>query len=139
MDATGSRELAGRSVDQLSGGQRQRVWIAMTLTQETPVMLLDELTTHLDVAHQGDALDALAEFNEADDRTLVIVLHDLLLVCRYAHNQIALREGKIVAEGPLTEIVTEQLVQAVFALQSQIIADPVSATPLVVPISATGR
>ena len=137
MDATRTRELADRSVDELSGGQRQRVWIAMTLAQETPVMLLDEPTTFLDVAHQVDVLDLLAELNETHDRTVVIVLHDLNLACRYAHNLIAMRDGNVVAEGPPTKIVTEELVNEVFGLQSRIITDPVAGTPLVVPISAT--
>ena len=139
MDATRTRELADRPVDELSGGQRQRVWIAMALAQETPVMLLDEPTTFLDLAHQVDVLDLLAELNAEHRRTIVLVLHELNLACRYANHLIAMREGRIVAEGAPQDVVTEQLVADVFGLDARIIPDPVAGTPLVVPISAARR
>ena len=139
MAATQTAELADRPVDELSGGQRQRVWIAMALAQETPVMLLDEPTTYLDLAHQIDVLDLLADLNRQHGRTIVIVLHDLNQACRYADHLIALREGRILAEGPPGEIVTEALVEEVFGLPTRIITDPVSGTPLVVPIGSAHR
>jgi iron complex transport system ATP-binding protein len=132
--ATKTDQLADRSVDELSGGQRQRVWIAMALAQGTDLLLLDEPTTFLDLTHQIDVLDLLQDLNIEQHRTIVCVLHDLNLACRYAHHLVAMRDGAIIAEGPPAEIVTQELVQEVFELDARIISDPVSGTPLVVPI-----
>lgn len=132
MAATGITDLSGRPVDALSGGQRQRVWIAMVLAQETPILLLDEPTTFLDIAHQIELMDLLDDLNR-QGRTVVAVLHDLNHACRYASHLIAMKDGVIVAEGSPSAIVTEQLVEDVFGLPAVIIADPVSATPLIVP------
>lgn len=132
MSATRVTELGERLVDELSGGQRQRVWIALVLAQETPILLLDEPTTFLDIAHQIELLDLLADLNR-EGRTVVAVLHDLNHACRYASHIIAMRDGAIVAQGKPAEIVTEQLVEDVFGLKCVIIVDPVSATPLIVP------
>jgi iron complex transport system ATP-binding protein len=134
MKITGTLDLANRSVDELSGGQRQRVWIAMALAQDTDLMLLDEPTTYLDLAHQVDVLDILVDLNRLDGRTIVLVLHDLNHAARYSDHLIAMRDGRIVAEGPPAEVITEALVHEVFGLASQVISDPVTATPLVVPI-----
>jgi ABC-type cobalamin/Fe3+-siderophores transport system ATPase subunit len=136
---TGTTELSGRPVDELSGGQRQRVWIAMALAQQTDVMLLDEPTTYLDLAHQIEVLDLLAELNRDGGRTIVLVLHDLNQACRYAHHLIAMRSGRIVAEGAPADVISESLVQDVFGLPTRIITDPVSHTPLIVPIGAAHR
>jgi iron complex transport system ATP-binding protein len=97
-------------------------------------MLLDEPTTYLDLAHQVEVLDLLVDLNQREGRTIVLVLHDLNQACRYAHHLIAMREGAIVAEGSPDDIVTPELVTAVFGLPCTVIADPVSATPMVVPI-----
>lgn len=132
MNATRVSDLSDRLLDELSGGQRQRVWIAMVLAQETPILLLDEPTTFLDIAHQIELLDLLAELN-SEGRTIVAVLHDLNHACRYASHLIAMKDGAIVAEGNPSDIVTEQLVEDVFGLPSVIIPDPVSGTPLIVP------
>ncbi len=134
LEATSSMELAGRSVDELSGGQRQRVWIALTLAQETDLLLLDEPTTFLDIAHQIDVLDLVERLNREQQRTVVLVLHDLNLACRYADHIVAMRDGEIVAEGAPVEVVTADLVRDVFGLDCVVIDDPVSHTPLVVPI-----
>ncbi|MFJ3203333.1 ABC transporter ATP-binding protein [Streptomyces sp. NPDC086989] len=133
MASTGVAELADRSVDELSGGQRQRVWIAMALAQQTPLLLLDEPTTYLDIQHQIDVLDLCAELHENQGRTLVAVLHDLNHAARYATHLIAMRGGKVVAEGPPSEVVTAELVERVFGLRCQIIDDPETGTPLVIP------
>ncbi|MFF7338602.1 ABC transporter ATP-binding protein [Streptomyces sp. NPDC008163] len=133
MEATGVGELADRYVDELSGGQRQRVWIAMALAQQTPLLLLDEPTTYLDIQHQIDVLDLCAELHETQGRTLVAVLHDLNHAARYATHLIAMRGGEIVAEGAPGEIVTAELVERVFGLRCQVISDPETGTPLVVP------
>ena len=134
MKATGIVNLAGQSVDTLSGGQRQRVWIAMVLAQDTSIMLLDEPTTWLDISHQIDLLELLSELNRERGYTLAAVLHDLNQACRYATHLIALRDGKIVAEGAPKEIVTPALIEAVYGLRCMIIDDPVANTPLVVPL-----
>ncbi|WP_175650722.1 ABC transporter ATP-binding protein [Pseudomonas sp. Marseille-P9899] len=132
MAATGVSELAERALNELSGGQRQRVWIAMVLAQQTPILLLDEPTTYLDIAHQVELLDLLADLNR-QGRTVVAVLHDLNQACRYASHLVAMKDGAIVASGAPAEIFTEELVERVFGLASLIIADPVTGTPLLVP------
>ncbi|MGG5173141.1 ABC transporter ATP-binding protein [Pseudarthrobacter sp. J1738] len=134
LELTDSLELAERNVDELSGGQRQRVWIAMALAQETEVLLLDEPTTYLDLAHQVEVLDLVTELNQSRGTTVVIVLHDLNLAARYADHMIALKGGAIVAEGRPNDVVTEHMVSNVFGLQSRVIPDPVSGTPLIIPI-----
>lgn len=136
LAATGTAELADRSVDELSGGQRQRVWIALTLAQGTPLMLLDEPTTFLDLAHQVEVLDLLDRLNETEGRTIVLVLHDLNLACRYADHLIAMKDGAIVAEGAPVDVITPALVADVFSLDAQVIPDPLTGTPMVVPIPA---
>ncbi|WP_422732033.1 iron-enterobactin ABC transporter ATP-binding protein [Leclercia pneumoniae] len=134
MQATGITELAGQSVDTLSGGQRQRAWIAMVLAQETAIMLLDEPTTWLDISHQIDLLELLSELNRTQGYTLAAVLHDLNQACRYATHLIALRDGKIVAEGAPKAIVTPDLIEQIYGMRCMIIDDPVAGTPLVVPL-----
>ncbi len=132
MEATRVTELSGRAVDELSGGQRQRVWISMVLAQQTPILLLDEPTTFLDIAHQIELMDLLADLN-AEGRTVVAVLHDLNQACRYATHLIAIKDGAVAAEGRPSAIVTEDLVEKVFGLPCVIVADPVSNTPMIVP------
>ena len=133
MAATGVTAIAGRPVDQLSGGQRQRVWIAMVLAQQTPLILLDEPTTFLDIAHQIELLDLFADLNAEQGRTVVAVLHDLNHACRFADQIIAMKAGSIVAQGNPAEIVTADLVEEVYGLRCQVIDDPETGTPLVVP------
>ncbi|MEW1546324.1 ABC transporter ATP-binding protein [Streptomyces tsukubensis] len=135
LHATGMTELADRPVDELSGGQRQRAWIAMAVAQETPVLLLDEPTTYLDLAHQVDVLDLVTDLNRTRNRTVVMVLHDLNQACRYADHLIALKSGRLVAEGRPADVITEPLVEEVFGLRCRIAEDPVSGTPMVVPVS----
>lgn len=127
-------ELADRPVDELSGGQRQRVWIAMALAQRTDILLLDEPTTFLDASHQLDVLDLLTDLNRERGVTMVAVLHDLNLACRYADHMIAMKAGRILAEGRPVDIVTEELVGEVFGMRCSVIEDPASATPMVVPL-----
>ncbi|MEI2714077.1 MAG: ABC transporter ATP-binding protein [Nocardioides sp.] len=131
---TDTASLASRVVDELSGGQRQRVWIAMALAQQTELLLLDEPTTYLDVAHQIEMLDLLADLNATRRTTVVMVLHELNLAARYAHHLLAMKDGRLVAAGPPAAVVTEALVLDVFGLRSRVVPDPVTGTPLVVPI-----
>ncbi len=139
LEATATAELATRPVDELSGGQRQRAWIAMALAQGTPIMLLDEPTTFLDLAHQMEVLDLLGELNATEGRTVVLVLHDLNQACRYAHHLVAMADGAVVAEGPPAEVVTKELVAKVFAVDCRVVSDPVAGTPLVIPVAARHR
>ncbi|WP_371776069.1 ABC transporter ATP-binding protein [Streptomyces sp. NBC_01438] len=134
MAATSVTELSGRAVDELSGGQRQRVWVAMVLAQQTPVLLLDEPTTFLDIAHQIDLLELFTDLHRAG-HTLVAVLHDLNHAARYASHLIAMRDGRVVAEGTPQEVVTAALVREVFDLPCQVVPDPVTGTPMVVPLT----
>ncbi|WP_327679855.1 ABC transporter ATP-binding protein [Kitasatospora sp. NBC_00458] len=133
LERTSTADLSERGVDELSGGQRQRVWIAMALAQDTDVLLLDEPTTFLDIAHQVEVLDLVRRLNVERGRTVVAVLHDLNQASRYADHLVAMRDGRIVAEGPPAEVVTADLVRAVFGLDAVVVPDPVTGTPLVVP------
>ncbi|QDZ13758.1 ABC transporter ATP-binding protein [Humibacter ginsenosidimutans] len=133
LAVTGITDLADRAVDELSGGQRQRVWIALALAQNTDILLLDEPTTFLDVSHQIEVLDLLADLNRDRGTTIVMVLHDMNLAARYADHLVAMREGRVVAEGGPSEVMTSELIRAVFELDSLVMPDPVSGTPLVLP------
>lgn len=133
LDATGTADLSARPVDALSGGQRQRVWVAMVLAQQTDLLLLDEPTTYLDVAHQVELMELFAELN-ARGRTVVAVLHDLNHAARYASHIIAMRDGRIVAEGAPREVITSERVEEVYGLPNVVIDDPVTGGPLVVPL-----
>lgn len=133
MRATGVLELADRPVDELSGGQRQRVWIAMVLAQDTGALLLDEPTTFLDLPHAVEVLDLLVDRNRERGSTVVVVLHDLNLACRYADHLIAMADGAIVAQGPPATTMTADLVRRVFGMESRVVPDPVAGTPMIVP------
>ncbi len=139
LELTDTLDLADRLVDELSGGQRQRVWIAMALAQQTDLLLLDEPTTYLDIAHQVEVLDLLSDLNEAKGTTIVMVLHDLNLAARYADHLIAMCEGRIEAAGAPAEVITEACVRTVFGMDCQVIEDPVTATPMVVPLGRRSR
>ncbi|MGW0138303.1 ABC transporter ATP-binding protein [Streptomyces calvus] len=133
LERTSTADLAERPVDALSGGQRQRVWIAMALAQDTDLLLLDEPTTYLDIAHQVEVLDLVRQLNRERGRTVVAVLHDLNQAARYADHLIAMKAGRIVTQGPPAGIVTAELVQEVFGMASVVVPDPVTGDPLVVP------
>ncbi|QRX93774.1 ABC transporter ATP-binding protein [Streptomyces sp. A1-5] len=133
MARTDVAALADRAVDELSGGQRQRVWIAMALAQETDLLLLDEPTTYLDIAHQVEVLDLVRQLNHERGRTVVAVLHDLNQAARYADHLVAMKAGRIVAQGHPGQVVTADLVREVFGLDAVVVPDPVTGSPLVVP------
>ncbi len=134
LRATGTLELAARGVDELSGGQRQRVWIAMALAQRTGILLLDEPTTYLDVTHQVEVLDLLVDLNEAEGATVVMVLHELNLAARYADHLVVMKAGAVVTAGVPGDILTEPVVEDVFGMRCRVVPDPVSHTPMIVPI-----
>jgi iron complex transport system ATP-binding protein len=133
LNATGVEHLKERPVDSLSGGQRQRAWIAMILAQDTDTILLDEPTTYLDMTHQIEILDLLFELNEKENRTIVMVLHDLNLACRYAHNIVAIKDKKIFAQGKPEFVVNCSLVKNVFQMDCEVTVDPLFGTPLCIP------
>lgn len=132
LDATGTLPLASRRVDELSGGQRQRVWVAMVLAQQTQLLLLDEPTTFLDIAHQVELMELFAHLNR-QGRTVVAVLHDLNHAARYADHIIAMRDGRILASGTPRDVVTSERVEEIYGLPNVVIEDPITGGPLVVP------
>ena len=139
LEATQTTALADRAVDELSGGQRQRVWIAMALAQQTDLLLLDEPTTFLDVSHQIEVLDLLTDLHRTRGTTIVMVLHDLNLAARYTDHLVALSAGRLHAAGPPAHVLTEETVRAVFGLESQVVTDPTSGKPLVLPMGRHHR
>jgi iron complex transport system ATP-binding protein len=136
LHRTAMTDLAGRAVDTLSGGQRQRAWIAMALAQGTDMLLLDEPTTYLDLAHAVDVLDLIDRLHEEEGRTVVLVLHDLNLAARYSDHLVVMAQGRVVAQGPPAQVLTEPLLAQTFGLASRVLTDPVSGRPMVVPIGA---
>ncbi|ATE54231.1 ABC transporter ATP-binding protein [Actinosynnema pretiosum] len=132
VEAAGVAELVDRPVRELSGGQRQRVWVAVVLAQDTPYLLLDEPTSFLDLTHQYQLLELLAGLRDGG-RTVIAVLHDVNQACRYADHLVAMRDGRVVAEGAPSAIVDAALVREVFDLPSVVVPDPVTGTPMVVP------
>lgn len=133
LETTNLIDFADRAVDTLSGGQRQRAWIAMALAQQTDILLLDEPTTYLDLAYQMDVLDLLADLND-EGRTIIMVLHDLNQAARYADTIVALREQEIAAQGPPEQVMTVTNILNVFGLETQVIEDPVTGTPMCIPL-----
>jgi len=132
---TGISELADRQLDSLSGGQRQRAWIAMVLAQGTSILLLDEPTTFLDVVHQLDVLELVHRLHREQAITIVMVLHDLSMAARYADRLVAVRDGRVVADGTPREVVTTSTLRDVFDLECEVIVDGRTGRPIVVPIA----
>lgn len=135
LDMMNIAEYSDRHIDELSGGQRQRVWIAMALAQQTDILLLDEPTTFLDITYQVEILDLLKDLNVKYGTTIVMVLHDINLSARYADYLFTVKKGRIIAEGPPNDIITSELIKETFNLDCRVINDPVSNTPLILPIS----
>jgi iron complex transport system ATP-binding protein len=134
LATTGLSALAQEQVDTLSGGQRQRAWLALVVAQDTPLLLLDEPTTFLDMAHQLDVLELVRDLHAAG-RTVVMVLHDVNQAARYADHLVALRDGRIAAAGPPGDVLTPALISEVFGVRCRVLTDPDSATPLIVPVA----
>ncbi len=134
LRATDIAELAGTPLEDLSGGQRQRAWISMTLAQETGIILLDEPTTYLDLAHQVDVLELVRRLNRRHNRTVVMVLHDISLAARYSDHIVAMKDGHIVTEGTPADVVTAQLLRDVFGLDAQVVNEPTDGRPHVIPL-----
>ncbi|APA99291.1 ABC transporter ATP-binding protein [Nocardia seriolae] len=134
LEQTGIADLAERTLDELSGGQRQRAWISMALAQGTDILLLDEPTTYLDLAHSLEVLDLVDRLHDDLGRTVVMVLHDLNLAIRYSDRLIVMRSGRIVAQGRPADIIEAELLHEVFGLRAEVLEDPVSGRPMIVPI-----
>lgn len=134
MDMMGVTELADRCVDELSGGQRQRVWIALALAQQTDILLLDEPTTYLDISYQLEILDKLAMLNEKRGTTIVMVLHDINFAARYADHLFVMKKGSVICQGEPEKVLTSKLMKEVYDLECRIMADPVSGSPMVLPV-----
>lgn len=134
--ATGMDDLRARRVSELSGGQRQRAFIAMALAQDTPYIMLDEPTSFLDIKHQFETLDLIAELNAAG-RTVIVVLHDLAQAARYGRHLIVMHEGRIYAEGKPSDIVTPEMIRDVYQLDCAVYADPVAGSPVATRKSRT--
>jgi iron complex transport system ATP-binding protein len=134
LEITTMTELEDRALDNLSGGQKQRAWIAMVLAQDTDILLLDEPTTFLDLSHQVELLDLLAELQENRGKTIVMILHDLNLACCYADYLVAIQQGKVYATGTPEQVLTEEMVRDVFNLECRIVRDPLAETPMCIPI-----
>lgn len=139
IEATGMIEFADRPVDNLSGGQRQRAWIAMALAQETDILFLDEPTTFLDMAHQLEVLQLLQKLNTSNNRTIVMVVHDLNHASRYAHHMIAIKSGVVVGEGSPVEVITPDIMREVFNIEADIVPDPRTGVPLCLPYALAGE
>lgn len=117
----------------LSGGQRQRAWIALALAQDTEIILLDEPTNHLDIKYQLEILNILKELNEKENRTIVMVIHDINHALKYAHNIVALKDGDIFAQGNKESIINEDLIKSVFDIKCKLIDSPVDSCKMCVP------
>ncbi|UHA75256.1 ABC transporter ATP-binding protein [Paenibacillus sp. 481] len=134
IEATRLKDKADTPLDSLSGGQRQRAWIAMALAQETELLLLDEPTTYLDLAHQLEVLELIRQINRTHGRTIVIVLHDLNQAAQYAHHLLSIKDGQIYSEGAPADVFTEQMIRDVFGVECRLFVDPIMGTPMCVPI-----
>ncbi|MUG69012.1 ATP-binding cassette domain-containing protein [Paenibacillus campinasensis] len=134
MNIMGVSEIANRNIDELSGGQRQRVWIALALAQQTDILLLDEPTTFLDIAYQVEILDRLTDLNLQRGTTIVMVLHDINLAARYGDYIFAIESGKLIAQGKPADVISPELVRAVFHVDCTVIRDPVFNSPVIISI-----
>ncbi|HET7579485.1 MAG TPA: ABC transporter ATP-binding protein [Bacillales bacterium] len=139
LEVTGMSEFRHRTLDALSGGQRQRIWIAMALAQETELILLDEPTTYLDLAHQLEVLQLLDELNRNEKRTVVMVIHDLNHAARFADHMVAIHGGKIVCEGEPEKVMTAEILREVFEIDAEIVEDPRTGKPVCLTYDLLGN
>lgn len=135
LELTSTTRFAERQLDSLSGGERQRAWIALALAQATPILLLDEPTTFLDIGHQLEVLDLVRRLNQERRLTVVVVLHDLNQAARYADRMVALHGGTIIADGPPAAVLTPELLERVFGVRASVMSDPVTGAPVCLPFA----
>lgn len=139
LAATGLTEVADRDVNTLSGGQLQRAWVALVLAQRTPTILLDEPTTFLDLSHQLEVLRLVRRINAEQGTTIVMVLHDLSLAARFSDRLVVLHEGRILADGTPWQVLTPSVLARAFGLAADVIADPATGSPLVIPLEPSAE
>ncbi|GAA0434592.1 ABC transporter ATP-binding protein [Lentibacillus halophilus] len=139
IEVTGLSDLKERPVDELSGGQRQRVWIAMSLAQDTDILILDEPTTYLDMAHQLEILRLLKNLNIEQERTIVMVLHDLNHASRFSHNMLAMKDGDLLVEGTPERVMTRENLFNVFDIDAQLMSCPFSKHPICLAYDLCGE
>lgn len=130
LDITNTSQFADRPIDSLSGGQRQRVWIAMALAQGTEILLLDEPTSFLDLAHQLEILELLQKLNQEENKTVVMVLHDLNHAARFGNYMIAVKNGKVIMEGTPHDVMTKKVLKDAFNIDADIVVEPNSGSPV---------
>lgn len=130
LEVTGMKEFKSRPIEALSGGQRQRVWISMALAQQTDILVLDEPTTYLDLAHQLEILELLKELNKTQKRTIVMVIHELNNAARFADYMIGVKKGKIVCSGSAKEVMTQSNLKELFNIDAEIVLDPRNNKPV---------
>ncbi|AJY74365.1 ABC transporter ATP-binding protein [Paenibacillus beijingensis] len=135
LEVTGMAEFDSRPVDQLSGGQRQRAWIAMSIAQDTEILFLDEPTTFLDMAHQLEVLHLLRRLNREEGRTIVMVVHDLNHAAQYAEHVVAIKQGRIAAEGAPESVITCDMLRDVFGVEAEIVTAPGTGLPVCLPFA----
>ncbi len=136
LELTGMTDLRLRPVDQLSGGQRQRAWMAMAIAQETPLLLLDEPTTFLDIRHQMEIIELVQRLNTDANRTIVMVLHDINEAARSSHRIVAMRDGHIIREGAPDEVLDTDLLSDLYGVECDIFRQPVTGLPFCLPRSS---
>lgn len=130
LKSTGIEEFRDRPINDLSGGQRQRAWIAMALAQQTDILILDEPTTYLDLAHQLEVLKLLEELNKKQGTTIVMVIHELNNAARFADHMIGVKKGKVVCEGSSYEVMTKENLRELFNIDAEIVNDPRTKKPV---------
>ena len=130
LQSTGIEEFRERPIEALSGGQRQRAWIAMAIAQQTEILILDEPTTYLDLAHQLEILKLLEELNKKQGTTIVMVIHELNNAARFADHMIGVKKGKVVCEGTAHEVMTKENLKELFNIDAEIVEDPRNNKPV---------
>ena len=130
LKSTGIEEFRERPMEALSGGQRQRAWIAMALAQQTEILILDEPTTYLDLAHQLEILKLLEELNRKQGTTIVMVIHELNNAARFADHMIGVKKGKVVCQGTAHEVMTKENLKELFNIDAEIVEDPRNNKPV---------
>ncbi|MGL4338044.1 MAG: ABC transporter ATP-binding protein [Turicibacter sp.] len=138
LEVTGMLEFKERSMDALSGGQRQRAWIAMALAQQTDILVLDEPTTYLDLAHQLEILKLLEELNRNQNTTIVMVIHELNNAARFADHMIGIKKGKIACQGSAYDVMTKENLKELFNIDAQIVEDPRTKKPVCITYDMIG-
>lgn len=138
LEATGISEFRDRKIEALSGGQRQRAWIAMALAQQTDILVLDEPTTYLDLAHQLEVLNLLEELNKKQGTTIVMVIHELNNAARFADHMIGVKKGKIACQGSAYEVMTKENLKELFNIDAEIVSDPRTNKPVCITYDMIG-